>query len=922
MRCVVLDDEEGTVSIINAPLDWMDIKQSAAQFVIKYKSAKSENSQKQAFWIDFFKIFGVSHDQVGLFEAHVKKLDNHDGWIDYFWPGKLIIEHKSRGEDLDRALFQAYDYAFNLPKSETPRYFIVSDFARIWLVDMQDPSNPLKIKLTELVDNIDSFGFIAGYNKTRVTGQHPVNIKAAEKMGELYDHLRESNYPIEYVDKYLIRLVFCLFAEDSGLFARSVFSEYIASHSVDDGSNVGPIINSMFEVLDTEPSKRQKSMNQSLSGLPYVNGGLFRERLPSAYFDRAMRDCIISSAKLNWKEISPAIFGSLFQCVMDPAQRREMGAHYTSEENILRLINPLFMDDLRAEFESIRNDKIKLKAFATKLSTIKIIDPACGCGNFLIISFRELRYLEMDVFEALYGESASAHASRISVDNFYGIEYEPFPVQIAQVAMWLMEHITNLHRMEKFGNCDSIIPLKSHANIIHGNSLTIDWESVVDPKELTYIVGNPPFVGAKTQTDEQRADMARLFDKNAGILDYVSGWYIKAARMMQKNPKIRTAFVSTNSITQGEQVEPLWKPIFDMGIKINFAYKTFRWNNEARGKAAVHVIIVAFSYYDLPCRLYSLSNGLTGDVICKDVDHINAYLVGGDDVFVTKHTKPICDVPMMETGCQPIDGGNYLFDESEMKDFIAKEPKSKDYFHPIIGSKEFINRIPKYCLWLGNCPASELRSMPTVYTRVENVRQFRSSSNRAQTKRYADMPTHFCLENMPETEYIVMPKVSSENRDYIPIGFLEPNVFCTDLVYMVPNASLYTFGVLTSDLHMVWTRYVCGRLKSDYRYSIGIVYNNFPWPDATDNQKARISEAAKGVLEVRDKYADQSYADLYDPLTMPPDLLKAHQKLDKEVEKAYRKEPFVDDDDRITFLFDLYRKLTSESGVPKGQTKL
>lgn len=922
MRCVILEDEEGTVSIINAPLDWMDIKQSAAQFVIKYKSAKSENSQKQAFWIDFFKIFGVSHDQVGLFEAHVKKLDNHDGWIDYFWPGKLIIEHKSRGEDLDRALFQAYDYAFNLPKSETPRYFIVSDFARIWLVDVQDPSNALKIKLTELVDNIDSFGFIAGYNKTRVTGQHPVNIKAAEKMGELYDHLREANYPTEYVDKYLVRLVFCLFAEDSGLFARSVFSEYIASHSVDDGSNVGSIINSMFEILDTEPSKRQKSMNQSLSGLPYVNGGLFRERLPSAYFDRAMRDCIISSAKLNWKEISPAIFGSLFQCVMDPAQRREMGAHYTSEENILRLINPLFMDDLRAEFESIRNDKIKLKAFATKLSKIKIIDPACGCGNFLIISFRELRYLEMDVFEALYGKSASAHASHISVDNFYGIEYEPFPVQIAQVAMWLMEHITNLHRMEKFGNCDSIIPLKSHANIIHGNSLTIDWESVVDPKELTYIVGNPPFVGAKTQTDDQRADMARLFDKNAGILDYVSGWYIKAARMMQKNPKIRTAFVSTNSITQGEQVEPLWKPIFDMGIKINFAYKTFRWNNEARGKAAVHVIIVAFSYYDLPCRLYSLSNGLTGDVVCKDVKHINAYLVEGDDIFISGRKKPLCNVPLIGIGNKPVDGTNFLFSKEEMDAFIVKEPKSKNYFRPWMGAKEFINNEQRFCLWLGDCSPSELRSMPECMKVVEAVKQFRLESKSAGTRKLAEKPTHFHVENMTNEPYLIIPRHSTETRDYVPIGFVDPSIICGDANLMATGVSIYHFAIITSKMQMVWMRYVCGRIKSDYRFSAEIVYNNFPWPDATDDQKSRISEAAKGVLEVRDKYADQSYADLYDPLTMPPDLLKAHQKLDKEVEKAYRKEPFVDDDDRITFLFDLYRKLTSEPKTGKGQTKL
>lgn len=892
-------------------LDWNDIRNATAKFVDDYRDSKDEISDKQSYWTAFFNIFGVDPRKVGKFEKAVPKLGGREGFIDYFWPGKLIIEHKSRGKNLDEALDQAYDYTQGIEdKAELPRYYIVSDFYRIRLIDTENPSGVLEVTLDDLMDNIESFSFIAGYNSVRITGQHPVNIKAAEKMGKLHDLLLESGYDKDYLDRYLVRLVFCLFAEDSGLFPGSLFTQTVGALCKSKPETAGMVIDTIFETLNVPQDKRQKGMSE-IAKFPYVNGGLFAQRLPTAFFDAKMLDCLLECGTLDWKEISPAIFGSLFQCVMDPTLRREMGAHYTSEENILRVINPLFMDDLRAEFDSIRTDRVRMQGFIKKLERIRVLDPACGCGNFLIISFRELRYLEMDVLEALYGDRAVAHAPRVTVDHFYGIEYEPFPVEIARIAMWLMEHLTNLERQRRFHGCDSIIPLRSSVSITHGNSMSIDWGSIVDPSELTYIVGNPPFVGSKLMSDEQKKDIAPFFKKNGGIMDYVSGWYVKAANMMGLNRSIRAAFVSTNSITQGEQVEPLWKPLFDRGIRINFAYQTFRWSNEARGNAAVHVIIVGFSYQDVGCRLFHLSNGLTGDVIEKDVEHINAYLVDGPDIFIPNRSKPICNVPLVGIGNKPIDGQNYLFNEEEMKSFIELEPKSAPFFHPWMGAREFINGEKRYCLWLGDCSPSELRSMPHCMERVEAVRKFRLLSKSEGTRKLAQTPTRFHVENMTDKPYLIIPRHSTESRLYLPIGFVDPNVLCGDANLMATGVSLYHFGVLTSMLHMVWMKYVCGRIKSDYRYSAGIVYNNFPWPKPTDEQVDRIEKAAQAVLDARAQHPDSSLADLYDPLTMPVDLLKAHEKLNHEVESAYRHEGFKDDEDRIRYLFELYKAMSA-----------
>ena len=907
-----------------APLDWADIKKSAAAFAIKYKNAKKEASLKQPFWIDFMDIFGIDAIELGAFEYFVKYIDGYSGEIDYFWPGKVIIEHKSSGKDLDKALDQVMNYVLAIEDRNAenrdekpipiPKYIIVSDFQRIRLLNIKEGErDDITIMLEDLPDEIDCFGFLAGYKDKRIEGQHPVNVKAAEAIGELYDFLKESNYAEDKIDRLLIRLVFCLFAEDADIFEKNAMTEYIACHTSQDGSNFGGVLNEVFSVLNTPYESRQKNMSEALQNFPYANGGLFEEVLPIAYFNREMRDCFFRASKLDWRFISPAIFGSLFQFIMDPEMRRQLGAHYTSEENILKVINPLFMDDLRSEYNAIKRNKKELSKFWNKLSKIRVLDPACGCGNFLIIVYRELRRLEMDVMESIYGNQMILDTSRLHVDHFYGIEIGAFPAMIANVSILLMDHIMNMESRNRFGESRNIIPLKEKANIVCGDSLELDWRSVVDPKDLAYIVGNPPFVGAKVQTKEQRNQMTRFFEKNAGVIDYVSAWYVKAAWMMGENKSIKTAFVSTNSITQGEQVEPLWKPLTDKGVRINFAYTTFRWNNEAKGVAAVHVIIIGLSYNVLQCKLFNHSNGLNGDVVSKRVRHINAYLVDGPDVFLLNRTKPVCEVPEIGIGNKPIDGGNYLFIEEEKDLFISKEPNSEKYFKPWIGSKEFINGYRRYCLWLGDCPSDELRKMPECMKRIEAVRAFRLSSVSAGTRKLADTPRRFHVENMPNGTYIVIPETSSENRSYIPIGFLDEKTMCSNAVKIMPDATLYHFGILTSNMHMVWTRYVCGRLKSDYRYSVGIVYNNFIWPDTEESKKLSIEEKAKKILEIRSKYEGQSLADLYNPNAMPADLLKAHQALDKEVEKAYRNKPFGNDEDRISYLFKLYVEKTGSN---------
>jgi len=904
-------------SIHDLPSDWNEIRLKAAKFVNEHKTDRSEASEKQPFWIDFFAIFDVNLRRLGLFEAAVKKIDSKTGHADYLWKGKLIVEHKSLGKDLDYAFQQALDYIVNLNKSETPRYVLVSDFKRFRLDDLEE-GDTIEFLIEDLVNHIERFGFIAGYETVKHGVQDPVNIRAAEEMAKLHDSLKDAGYSGHELEVYLVRLVFCLFAEKTGIFDKMQFHDFLHSRTMGDGSNLANQLDALFTILNKPDEERLKNTPAVLSRFPYVNGDLFKLRLELASFDNKMRTQLLNSSNLDWSKISPAIFGSLFQGVMNPIERRELGAHYTSEENIMKLIRPLFLDDLKEEFSKMSKDKNKLSKFWDKLASIKILDPACGCGNFLIISYRELRLLEMDVMEAIYGKQTTIGlASRIDVDQFYGIELEDFPSEIARVAMWLMDHLMNLKMRDEFGIYEPRIPLKAKANILNANSLRINWTELIDPKELTYIIGNPPFVGSKFQDEEQRKEMASIFPAGAKIMDYVAAWYVKATEMMIQNPKIITGFVSTNSITQGEQVEPLWKLLFGKGVKIHFAYPTFRWNNEARGKAAVHCVIVGFGLNDPKKQtIFYHSEGLTGNIIAKQVGHINPYLIDADDIFLENRSKPICDVPHMNIGNKPIDDGNYLFTEAEKNEFLRIEPLAEKYMMPWVGSKEFINGYKRYCLWLGDCPPDELKKMPEAEKRVRAVRKFRLESKSTPTIRLADTPTRFHVENMPKNDYILIPRVSSERRKYIPIGFMDSKILASDAALVVPDCMLYHFGILTSSMHMAWMRCVCGRLKSDFRYSVGIVYNNFPWPDVTEKQQEAIERAAMEVLEVRSKYPGRSLADLYG-LSMQPDLVKAHSRLDREVEKAYTSKKFDNESDMVAYLMKRYRELIENEGAGK-----
>lgn len=905
-------------------LSWNEIRARAISFTNEWKDETNENAEAKSFWDGFFNVFGISRRRVATFEQRVKTLDG-GGFIDLLWKGVLLVEHKSRGKDLERAYKQAKDYFPGLKEAELPRYILVSDFERFALYDLETDSKRT-FTIEQFHQHIELFGFIAGYQKQEIKEQDPVNIKAAEKMGELHDKLKDIGYTGHSLEVYLVRLLFCLFADDTGIFEKNLFRDFVEQETKEDGSDLALHIGSIFNTLNTPIESRFKNIDENLNKFPYVNGGLFEEHLPLASFDSEMRELLLDCAVLDWGRISPAVFGSLFQSVMDSEQRRELGAHYTSEENILKVIKPLFLDDLWSEFEKCKKNRRKLEEFHQKLETLTFFDPACGCGNFLIISYRELRLLELEVLkEKLRGKFFNNVIQmegllfetevKVDVDQFYGIEIDEFASQIAQVALWLIDHQMNMRVSNEFGEYFVRLPLKKKPNIVHGNSLKVDWNEVVSNEKLSFILGNPPFVGSSIMTDEQKEDMKPIIGviKNSGSLDYVTAWYAKTADYI-KYTKIKAALVSTNSIVQGDQAIILWKYLFHTKrMTIHFAHQTFKWTNEARGKAAVYCVIVGFSdLTDLPKTLYSYPD-ISGDPTVSTVKNINQYLLNAPTIFIEKRTKPISDTPPMLYGTKPTDGGNLIFTEEEMLDFVKKEPLSKDYFRPWVGSTELINNIKRYCLYLADCPPSDLRKMPLVRERIEAVKAMRLASKKAATRKWADAPTRFAEDRVTNGNILIVPRVSSENRKYIPIGFFEPPTVCSDAAFQVVDASPYLFGMLNSSIHMSWVRTVAGRLKSDYRYSNTIVYNNFVFPEPTEKEKNSIEKQANEILSIRENYLSKgsNLADLYDSLAMPIDLLKAHQKLDKLVDKAYGKN-FKTDEERVAFLFELYAEKQRE----------
>jgi hypothetical protein len=901
------------------PLSWNEIRSRALEFSKRWENEYSEDAEAKPFWIEFLNVFGIDRKRVASFEEPVKKLGDKQGYIDLFWKGMLLVEHKSRGKNLDRAYTQALDYFPGIKERDLPKYVLVSDFARFRLYDLEE-NTETEFRLADLHKRIKHFAFIAGYRTQTIAPQNPVNIKAAERMGRLHDALKATGYKGHPLEVLLVRLLFCLFAEDTGIFQpASAFRAWIEERTAPDGSDLGPQLAQLFQVLNTPDDRRTSILDEQIAAFPYVNGKLFEEMLPIASFNLTMREALLDCCALDWSAISPAIFGALFQSIMDAKARRNIGAHYTSEENILKLIQPLFLDDLHEEFKRVKGNKNKLFEFHKKLRTLTFFDPACGCGNFLVIAYRELRKLELDVLRAVHEGPGSRFLDihqeiSVDVDQFFGIEIEEFPAQIAQVALWLMDHQMNVRVSEEFGMYFARIPLKTSPHIVNGNALTLDWNDVLPAEHASYVFGNPPFIGAKLQNKEQQADAAIVFAgiASAGLLDYVAAWYVKAADYLQANPSVEVAFVSTNSITQGEQVAILWSKLLSQGIHIRFAHRTFQWSNEARGMAAVHCVIIGFGALDTAKKTIYEYEDISGEPHVITARNINPYLVDAPTVLIEKRSKPIGNAPEMTKGSQPSDGGYLLLSDDEKQALLQAEPKAQKWIRPFLGAEEFINNFHRWCLWLVDIAPNELRVMPLVLQRVEEVKKVRLASSYACSIGSVDRPTQFERIRQTEHPYLLIPSVSSENRKYIPIGYMQPETIASNLVFMLPNATFYHFGVLTSMMHMAWVRYTCGRLKSDYRYSNTIVYNNYPWPDEpTKKQRAAVEAAAQAVLDARAQFPQSTLADLYDPLTMPPALVKAHQALDRAVDACYRKAAFTNDAQRVEFLFERYQQLTS-----------
>ena len=915
-----------------------DVQQRAAarQFAADWKDRGDEKQETQAFWLALLqKVFGVDEPEKYIsFERRVEVDDTRTGksttkFIDGYIPQtRVLVEQK--GKDIvltrgykqsDGSLLSPYQqarrYGAYLPQSEQPRWIVVCNFQTFEIHDMNFPNGePEVLTLADLAADCSKLNFLVNTGSDAIKHEEKVSLQAGELVGVLYDALlqqyKDPTDPktLKSLNALCVRLVFCLYAEDAGIFnhRRDMFHDYLRDIPA---HGIRKALVELFRTLDQKPQDRDKYLfddNPTLAAFPYVNGGLFAdEDIEIPPFTEELKSLLLSKASqdFDWSAISPTIFGAVFESTLNPDTRRSGGMHYTSIENIHKVIDPLFLNGLKAELEEIkaipveRTREARLAAYQSKLASLTFLDPACGSGNFLTESYISLRRLENQVIEeriildkgrhgyqvagqVAWGEGA-LNPVQVSIHQFYGIEINDFAATVAKTALWIAESQMLKETEDIVAHQIDFLPLKSYANITEGNALRLDWQTVIPKGKLNYIMGNPPFVGARLMNADQKADVNLIFDgwKNAGNLDYVCCWYKKTADLMQ-GTAIRSALVSTNSVSQGESVANLWKPLFEAGVHIDFAHRTFRWDSEAKIKAHVHCVIIGFSTAPNSAEKVLYSGDRT-----QIVKNINGYLLDADNVFVESRNKPLCDVPKIGIGNMPLDGGNYLFTVEEKDEFVKKEPLSQKWFRPWIGSHEFINRYFRYCLYLKECPPNELRHMPQCMERVNAVRDFRSSSQRASTKKLADFPLSFATSNIPDANYIVIPKVSSERRRYVPMGLLSPDILSSDLVFIIPDATLYHLGVLTSNVHMAWMRAVCGRLKSDYRYSKDVVYNNFPWPTPTDEQRARIEQTAQAILDARELYPECSLADLYDEATMPPELRKAHQQNDKAVMQAY-----------------------------------
>ena len=926
-------------------LSWNEIRVRAASFAEEWQNASYEKGESQSFYNDFFEVFGVRRRNVARYEEHVDKLDNTSGYIDLFWPGHLIVEQKSVGRDLQKAYGQAGEYFDALPTHERPQYILVSDFQTFGLHDL-DESEVTQFSLAELPHYVEAFGFIVGVQRRKFRDQDPANIKAAELVGRLHDELDEAGYGGHDLEQLLVRIAFCLFADDTGIFEpRDIFFEFLERRTSEDGADVGLWLTHLFQVLDTRPEDRLATLDEDLAQFPYVNGDLFAGALRIPAFNTAMREALLDACRFDWSNISPAIFGALFQSVMDPKQRRAQGAHYTTEKNILKVIEPLFMDDLRHEFGRLKARKdnrrrTDMQAFQEKLGRLCFFDPACGCGNFLVIAYRELRLLEQEVIRELRtgtGEKDMfdvALLSLVDVDQFYGIEIGEFPVRIAETALWMMDHIMNNQLSLEFGKTYARIPLESSPSIVHGDALETDWEGVLSPAECSFVYGNPPFGGSKYQSAEQREQVRRIaaLGGSGGTLDYVTAWFIKAGDYIQAS-KARIGFVATNSITQGEQVAQLWPVLFGrFSLEIAFAHRTFAWGSDAKGKAHVHVVILGLDRRNDvadPKRLFSYPD-VNGEPDESQHTLLSPYLIDATGLAdphltVREESGPINHFRKLIVGTKPIDGGHYIFDEAERADFLQAEPEAERFLRPYVGAREHLRGGRRWILALHDAPPNVLARLPLVRERIAAVRTFRKGSKSRPTQLLAETPTIYHINVIPTEPFLLIPRVSSENREYAPIAWLEPPVIPSDATLLLSEATLVDFALMTSAMHMAWLRHIGGRLKSDYRYSIGLVYNTFPTPAAYSSGQVDLSKLeplVQAVLNARASHAESTLADLYDPDVMPPNLRKAHQALDRAVDRLYRTKRFDSERERVEHLFMLYEKMSAPlAAEAKGKPK-
>ena len=908
-------------------LSWNEIRARAARFAQDWKDAGYEKGQTQLFYRDFFDIFDVPVRRVAAFEEPVKLLGDKRGFIDLFWKGVLLVEQKSAGRDLTAAKTQALSYFPGLRDADLPRYILLSDFATFELYDLDEDEN-VAFALADLPQHVEKFGFILGVQKRTFKDQDPVNIRASERVGDLHDALAASGYAGHDLEQFLVRIVFCFFADDTGIFEpRDIFLDLLENRTREDGSDLGGWLAQLFQVLNTPADRRSKHLDEDLVRFPYVNGDLFRDPLLIPSFDAPMRQRLIDACHFNWSDISPAIFGSLFQSVMEKDERRAQGAHYTTEQNILKVIEPLFLDDLRAEFRRLksRHDTRRIPeliAFQLRLGDLRFFDPACGCGNFLVIAYRELRALEIEALKEIRPrrqyDAFAEILSVVDVDQFYGIELGEFPAHIAEVALWMMDHIMNNRLSLEFGQTYTRIPLEKSPHIRHGDALEIDWSELLPPEECFYVLGNPPFVGAKFQSPSQREQVRRIaaLGKSGGTLDYVTAWFIRAGEYVQQSAA-RIGFVATNSITQGEQVAQLWPILFDRcKLDIAFAHRTFAWGSDARGMAHVHVVIIGLAKRgDAPKekQLFSYDTP-KGDP--KESRHaaLSSYLfdAGGltdSRVVVKESARPLNGLPPLLSGSQPIDDGNYIFDADRRVAFLMEEPAAERFMRPYIGAREHIQGGERWILALHDASPADLKAMPRVVDRMRAVKAFRAKSKRKSTLAIADYPAQFNVNVIPTAPFLVVPEVSSERRDFIPIAWLEPPVIPSNKIRILPNATLWQFGLLTSTMHMAWVRNIGGRLESRFQYGIGIIYNTFPLPPVPTERMQRLTPHADAILGARAAYPDATLADLYDPDLMPADLRKAHQALDRAVDRLYRRSGFTSERERVEHLLGLYEKM-------------